>query len=151
MDSNAHHVAWGHPSTNDRGRTLLQALNANGLIICNTGKTPLFVGKLGHSVIDFTICNSLGLNLIRDWIVNSGKSLSDHKAIEFKIALGDSISLASRSPAKCEWPLSQQLIEAEFKSFPFWFKPVHSAEDLNARQHFISDTLRRCYNIACPL
>ena len=151
VDSNAHHVAWGHPSTNDRGRTLLQALNANGLIICNTGNTPTFVGKLGHSVIDLTICNSLGLNLIRDWRVNSGKSLSDHEAIEFKIALGDSISFASRSPAKCDWTLYQQLIEAEFKSSPFWFKPVHTAEDLNARQHFITDILRRCYNTACPL
>ena len=79
IDSNSHHVAWGHSSTNDRGRKLLQLISSCGLIICNTGKQPTFVGKLGHSVIDLTVCNSLGLNLIRDWRVNPGKSLSDHE------------------------------------------------------------------------
>ena len=52
VDSNAHHTAWGHPSSNQRGRNLLQILGANNLAICNLGNTPTFVGKLGHSVID---------------------------------------------------------------------------------------------------
>ena len=151
IDSNSHHVAWGHSSTNDRGRKLLQLISSCGLIICNTGKQPTFVGKLGHSVIDLTVCNSLGLNLIRDWRVNPGKSLSDHEAITFNLAIGETTSFAYRSPAKCDWTLYQQLIEEETSRSPFWFKPVHNEEDLNARQHFISDLLRRCYNQACPL
>lgn len=151
IDSNAHHVAWGHPSTNDRGRKLLQAISANGLIICNTGNKPTFVGKLGHSVIDLTICNPLGLNLIRDWRVNSGKSLSDHEAISFNLEIGQTSSFAFRSLSRCDWTLYHQLIETEISRTPFWFKPVHTAEDLNARQHFISDLMRRCFNTACPL
>ncbi|KAL5271561.1 hypothetical protein ACHWQZ_G001999 [Mnemiopsis leidyi] len=151
IDSNAHHVAWGHPSTNDRGRKLLQAISANGLIICNTGNKPTFVGKLGHSVIDLTICNPLGLNLIRDWRVNSGKSLSDHEVISFNLEIGQTSSFAFRSLSRCDWALYHQLIETEISRTPFWFKPVHTAEDLNARQHFISDLMRRCFNTACPL
>ncbi len=151
VDSNAHHVAWGHSSTNARGRALLQTLSANNLILCNTGNTPTFVGKLGHSVIDLTICNTLGYNLIKDWKVESGKSLSDHEAITFKLALGDQVSFATRSPSKCDWQLYQELIEAEFSRNPFWFKPVNTAEDLNARQLFISNILRSSFNAACPI
>ena len=151
VDSNAHHVAWGHGSTNARGRSLLQTLSANNLIICNTGSTPTFVGNLGHSVIDLTICNPLGYNLIKDWKVEKGKSLSDHEAITFNIALGNQVSLATRSPSKCDWHLYQQLIEAEFTRNPFWFKPVSTAADLDARQLFISDILRRSFNAACPI
>ena len=66
VDSNAHHTSWGHTSTNRRGRSLLQSFSSNNLAICNTGKTPTFVGKMGHFVIDLTLCNQLGLNLIRD-------------------------------------------------------------------------------------
>ena len=47
--------------------------------------------------------------------------------------------------------LYQQLIEAEFSRHPLWFKPVSTAADLDARQLFISDTLRRCFNAACPI
>ena len=102
MDSNAHHVAWGHGDTNARGRALLQTLSANNLIICNTGNKHTFVGKLGNSVIDLTICNTLGFNIIQDWKVDQGKSLSDHEAIIFKLALGNQVSYATRSPSKCD-------------------------------------------------
>ena len=83
--------------------------------------------------------------------MNPGKSLSDHEAITFNLAVGDSISFATRSPSKCDWLLYQQLIETEFSRTPFWFKPVLTPEDLNARQTFISDILRRCFNTACPI
>ena len=53
VDSNAHHTSWGHTSTNRRGRSLLQSISSNNLAICNTGKTPTFVGKIGHSVRPF--------------------------------------------------------------------------------------------------
>ena len=52
-DSNAHYTSWGHTSTNRRGRSLLQSISSNNLAICNTGKTPTFVGKIGHSVRPF--------------------------------------------------------------------------------------------------
>ena len=146
VDSNAHHTAWGHPSSNQRGRNLLQILSANNLAICNLGNTPTFIGKLGHSVIDLTICNQLGLNLIRDWKVNPSKSLSYHEAISFNLGL----SFATRSTSKCDWQLYKELTAAEFNRNPFWFKPVNTAEDLNNRQEFISSTLRRCFNAACP-
>ena len=151
VDSNAHLVAWGHRSSNRRGRELLQVINSNNLVICNIGNAPTFVGSRGHSCIDLTICNRLGLNLLQKWRVDPGKSLSDHEAIRFNLTLGTVSSFATRSPAKCDWDLYEQLITTTFDSHPFWFKPVRNQADLDARQEFISNTLLRCYETACPL
>ena len=150
-DSNSHHVAWGHPTCDRRGRELLQSLNANNLVICNSGNTPTFVGKLGHSAIDLTIVNPLGLDILRDWKVSPGISLSDHQAITFNLAVDSKSSYATRSTAKCDWTLYQQLVESHLKRNPFWFQPVSSATELNARQNFISQALRSCFNDACPI
>ena len=149
-DTNAHHTAWGHLTCNARGRELLQALNSNNLVLCNTGNTPTFVGRLGQSVIDITLTNTLGINLLRNWRVNSDLSLSDHQAITFDLTSGTTSS-ARRSIAKCDWTLYQQLIESHFSRHPFWFQPVASPEDLNARQNFISQALRSCFETACPI
>ncbi|KAL5259722.1 hypothetical protein ACHWQZ_G009982 [Mnemiopsis leidyi] len=149
-DTNAHHTAWGHLTCNSRGRELLQALNANNLVLCNTGNTPTFVGRLGHSVIDITLTNTLGINLLRNWRVNSELSLSDHQALTFDLASGTTSS-ARRSLAKCDWTLYQQLVESHFSRHPFWFQPVASPEDLNARQNFLSQALRSCFETACPI
>jgi len=151
VDSDAHHTAWGHHSTNTRGRTLLQSISSNNLAICNTGNTPTFVGKLGHSIIDLTLCNQLGLNLIRDWKVDKGKSLSDHEAITFNLGLGDRVSFASRSSSKCDWKLFKELVGSELERHPYWFSPVTAASDLNARQLFLTDILQRSFNAACPI
>ena len=151
VDSNAHHTAWGHHSTNARGRSLLQSISSNNLAICNTGNTPTFVGKLGHSVIDLTLCNQLALNIIRDWKVDKGKSLSDHEAISFKLGLGDRVSFATRSSSKCDWELYNQLVATELDRHPFWFSSVSTATDLNSRQLFLSDILRRSFDSACPI
>ena len=151
VDTNAHHVAWGHTNCDARGRELLADLNSNNLVLCNTGTTPTFVGNLGHSCIDLTLTNPLGANLIRNWEVAQGKSLSDHEAIRFNLALDSQVSFATRSTSKCDWQLYQQLVEAHFAQHPFWFAPVSTTEDLSARQQFISDALRSCFNTACPI
>ena len=150
VDTNAHHVAWGHENCDTRGRDLLLELNSNNLVLCNSGNRPTFVGKLGHSCIDLTIANTLGANLLRNWEVTQGKSLSDHEAIRFNLALDSQVSFATRSISKCNWQLYQQLVEAHFTQHPFWFAPVTNIEDLSARQLFVSDTLRSCFNTACP-
>ena len=130
---------------------LLQVLNANNLIICNTGTTPTFVGSRGNSCIDFTICNLAGINLIHNWKVDQGKSLSDHEAICYSLDLGNRTSFASRSPAKCDWQLYETLVSSSFDMSPFWFKPVVTSADLDDRQLFISNTLLRSFEQVCPL
>ena len=151
VDSNAHHTAWGHQHCDARGRDLVTELNSNNLVLCNTGNKPTFVGRLGHSVIDLTLTNSLGINLLNDREVCPGKSLSDHEAIRFNLSVDSPESFATRSISKCDWQLYQQLVQAHFTLHPFWFKAVSTAEDLTARQEFISDALRSCFNTACPL
>ena len=154
VDSNAHHTAWGHPTTNNRGQQLLQVLNANNLIICNTGTSPTFVGSRGSSCIDLTICNLAGINLIQNWRVNQGKSLSDHEAICYSLDLGNRTSFASRSPAKCDWQLYETLVSASFDMSPYWFKPVVTAADLQHPSALLRASLssdKRHTQINCTL
>ena len=83
--------------------------------------------------------------------MDKGKSLSGHEAISFKLGLGDRVSFATRSSSKCDWKLYNQLVAAELDRHPFWFSSVNEATDLNARQQFLSDILRRSFNSACPI
>ncbi|KAL5263830.1 hypothetical protein ACHWQZ_G005038 [Mnemiopsis leidyi] len=48
-DTNAHHTAWGHLTCNSRGRELLQALNANNLVLCNTA-CPITYGTFRTTI-----------------------------------------------------------------------------------------------------
>ncbi|KAL5264058.1 hypothetical protein ACHWQZ_G005228 [Mnemiopsis leidyi] len=72
------------------------------------------------------------------------------QALTFDLASGTTSS-ARRSLAKCDWTLYQQLVESHFSRHPFWFQPVASPEDLNARQNFLSQALRSCFDTACPI
>ena len=150
-DSNAHHTAWGHPSCNARGRELIQLISSNNLVLCNQGNIPTFVGRRGKSVIDLTLTNTLGQNLLRDWKVASHKSLSDHEALTFKLTVGETVTFATRYAKNCDWSLYQQLVEQQLKSHPFWFQPVVTPSDLDKRQQFIDKILLDSFNQACPI
>ena len=150
-DSNAHHTAWGHPSCNRRGRDLLQSLSSNNLVLINSGSTPTFRSKQGKSVIDLTFTNTYGNQLINNWKVDTNNSVSGHEIIRYRLDLGETSHYATRSMAKCDWNLYQELVENSFTNKPFWFQPVANIEDLNKRQAFVNKILNDCFNIACPI
>ena len=150
-DSNAHHTAWGHRNCNTRGRELCLSINSNNLVICNSGNTPTFNSPNGNSVIDLTLANSLGINLLHNWKVLTGASTSDHEALSFDLKMGEKETVVSRSVKRCDWKLYSTLVEQAFGEHPFWFKSVISQADLDTRQDHINQILTSCFNKACPI
>ena len=121
------------------------------LVFCNVGNTPTFVGSLGHSIVDLTLTNVLGQHLVQDWKVDTTSSLSDHLLLSFSLSLGATPTFATRSSAKCDWPLYQDLVKSALEQHPFWFQPVATVEDLNKRQYFVNSILLVCCNQACSV
>jgi hypothetical protein len=88
-DTNSHHTLWGNRACNERGRELLDFLSSLGLNWANKGSTPTFLNTRGHnSIIDLTITNPTGDELISNWHVSDLFSNSDHRYIMFDITTG---------------------------------------------------------------
>ena len=67
-DTNSHNVIWGDKKTEVRGETLLDTLNTLDLHWANKGKQPTFVNSRGHSsIIDLTIGNKKGMEIVHNW------------------------------------------------------------------------------------
>ena len=85
-DTNAQHTLWGNRECNKRGEDLIDLFNSLGLSWANKGSTPTFINSRGHeSIIDLTITNSFGSDLIKKWKVDLSFSNSDHRYITFNI------------------------------------------------------------------
>ena len=70
-DTNAQHKLWGNKECNKRGEELLEFLTTCGISWANKGTTPTFLNSRGHnSIIDITITNTAGWDLINDWHVS---------------------------------------------------------------------------------
>ncbi|KAL5251709.1 hypothetical protein ACHWQZ_G014754 [Mnemiopsis leidyi] len=88
-DTNFHHTLWGNRTCNERGRELLDFLSSLRLNWANKGSTPTFLNTRGHnSIIDLTITNPTGDELISNWHVSDLFSNSDHRYIVFDITTG---------------------------------------------------------------
>ena len=67
-DTNAQHTLWGNRECNKRGEDLIDLFNSLGLSWANKGSTHTFINSRGHeSIIDLTITNSFGSDLIKKW------------------------------------------------------------------------------------
>ncbi len=88
-DTNSHHTIWGNRLCNERGEERLEFLSSLGLSWANKGATPTFLNTRGHnSIIDLTITNQTGGDLISNWHVSDLYSNSDHHYIMFDITVG---------------------------------------------------------------
>ena len=93
---NAHNTVWNSRICDkvgsDRGDRLLEYLLENNLFIENVGNTPTFDNGRWKNVIDLTITNQLGHNLVEHWHiitlmhnkVGHGKNSSNHNYITFR-------------------------------------------------------------------
>ena len=84
-DSNSHNEVWGSTKTNRRGEAFELFINANHLNILNEGNFPTFEIEGREQVIDITLCNQKMVNLVHNWHVSRGVTMSDHNRINFQI------------------------------------------------------------------
>lgn len=86
-DFNAWAIEWGCPRTNPRGRVLLEALSALGVVLMNIGNEQTFSRGVGGSTIDVTFASSSIAERVH-WSISDQYTHSDHSAIIIDVAHG---------------------------------------------------------------
>jgi len=116
-DANAHHSCWSSPIISDKGRgeRLLDYMANENLNCENVGSTPTFDNGRWQNIIDLTITNTKGHDLMSHWWVDDRDTTinsSDHNFINFKIiGSGNSKTSKFRDISKTNW--NQYLLELE--------------------------------------
>ena len=85
LDANSHHNLWYSPSTDARGRLLVDFLSRYALVTVNEKDRPTFSGALGESWIDLTVTNTNLAHRVQNWGVSEEVTLSDHNLIIFTL------------------------------------------------------------------
>ena len=103
-DTSSHHVLWGDKKQDKRGEVLLEYLYSCDLSWANRGSKPTFVNSRGHSsVIDLTLTNNKGSDLINSWRLSDLISNSDHNYITFNIIVESKSTNITYNPTKTNW------------------------------------------------
>ncbi|XP_031781364.1 uncharacterized protein LOC116416576 [Nasonia vitripennis] len=85
-DFNARATEWGMPTTNPRGRAILEMAARLNLIVANEDHTTTYCRTgFGKSIPDVTFANEMTTRNIRDWHVTEEYTASDHQYILFNI------------------------------------------------------------------
>ena len=141
MDANAHSPMWGSLDSNSRGDMIEQLIFQHGLIICNKGSSPTFVGR--------------GKLVKSRWKVDTRDHLSDHRRITFML---DREAQAQPSQVwatkKADWCKFSTLMgdrSLNFRPYRFW-----TAKTLDRETRLFYCDLKYCiskvrrYNIDKP-
>ena len=151
-DTNAHHQLWGNKNRNGRGEDLLDLLNSFGLSWANKGATPTFINSRGHeSIIDLTIANDPGCELISNWQVSSKFSNSDHQYIMFDI-----VSLQKDKPKQVrivkntDWDTFNNYLDEHVEELPE-VSVNCSTHDLDTACKRLNQHLLNAFESACPV
>ncbi|XP_044316451.1 uncharacterized protein LOC123037861 [Drosophila rhopaloa] len=83
-DFNSRAEEWGMPTTNSRGRKILNMSARVGLVVANVGRAPTFqrMGQTG-TIPDITLVSENSAHRILDWKVLDIYNGSDHEYISF--------------------------------------------------------------------
>jgi hypothetical protein len=81
MDTNSKHRLWHSPTTDNRGRMLVDFLSSHGLLTVNEKDGPTYSGPTGESWIDITASSIDLVHKIQNWRLSEENTLSDHNHI----------------------------------------------------------------------
>ena len=76
---------WHSPTTDTRGRRLVEFLSANSLTLANEKDGPTFSSPQGESWIDITVTSKNMAHKIHNWLVSDEETQSDHNLITFEL------------------------------------------------------------------
>jgi ribonuclease HI/retron-type reverse transcriptase len=153
-DANAHQEAWGSTDTNQRGVDLFDFAIENHLLVANVGNQPTFSTHLREEVIDFTFTNLLSNDLIKEWVVLQGESLSDHKKIKFYLEDVESTPVEYRNPKSTDWGefkfvVQELLIEQNMDA---WLQNNElSCSQIDEYNSLLTSIMLEAYERVCPL
>ena len=149
-DTNSHHTLWGNRTCNERGEELLDFLSALGLSWANKGSTPTFLNSRGHnSVIDLTITNQAGGDLISNWHVSDLFSNSDHRYIMFDITAGPKKEPKQiRLIRKTDWARFDEILSNDLTLHN---SDLTTTNDIDHKVKTINIALREAFEKSCPV
>jgi hypothetical protein len=81
----------------------LDFIMRTGLQILNRGKEPTFVDSRKQEVLDIKICTRGLVGLVRDWMVSSEPSGSDHRQILYTLNQNQIEMKWGRNPRQTNW------------------------------------------------
>ncbi|KAL5253960.1 hypothetical protein ACHWQZ_G013652 [Mnemiopsis leidyi] len=148
-DTYSHHTLWGNRACNERGRELLDFLSSLGLNWANKGSTPTFLNTRGHnSIIDLTITNPTGDELISNWHVSDLFSNSDHRYIMFDITTGHKKEPKQiRLVRNTDWAKFNEIL----KNDPNLNNTsITNTNDIDQKVEYINQALNKAFEEACP-
>ena len=153
-DTNAHHKLWGNKECNKRGEELLEFLTTCGLSWANKGTTPTFVNSRGYnSIIDITITNATGCDLINEWHVSKSFSNSDDRYVMFDITSSKkTIPKQIRFTRNTDWGLFRQhVIESNINQYTEQHINLDTTNHLDQACQDLTDHIMSAFELACPI
>ena len=149
-DTNSHHTLWGNRMCNERGEELLDFLSSLGLSWANKGSTPTFLNSRGHnSVIDLTITNQAGGDLVSNWHVSDLFSNSDHRYIMFDITAGPKKEPKQiRLVKNTDWDKFDEILS---NNPHLRNTELNTTDDVDDKVSTINTALREAFEEACPI
>ena len=152
-DTNSHHILWGNKETKDRGEELLDFLDSCGLSWANKGSTSTFLNSRGqNTIIDLTIINNAGGDLISNWHVSQKHSNSDHRYIMFDLA-----SKCKTAPKQIrfvkntDWNKFQDCLDSNENLTKLNETNLTTKVDLDQAASDLNQILNEAFEYACPI
>ena len=152
-DTNSHNKLCGNKDNNTRGEELLEFVNAHDLSWENRGSTPTFVNSRGHeSVIDLTITNSFGRDLITGWYVSPKYSNSDHSYIMYDITSNQKAAPKQvRLVGNTDWDTFHEYLDANQDILTSFDSTNCNPHDLEKACQQLNKHLVNAFEAACPV
>ena len=157
-DVNAHNTAWNSricdKQGSDRGDKLLEYLMENNLFIENRGSTPTFDNGRWTNVIDLTITNQAGHDLVENWKVlerGDDRNSSDHNFITFCTKSETTARPNFRDISKTNWEVYEEKLAELMGRKAEEFSNIDSIGMLDKAAECFSDTVLEAYNSATEL
>jgi ribonuclease HI len=156
-DANAHNAHWNSPIINDKGRgdKLLDFVASENLVIENIGTTPTFDNGRWRNIIDLTITNSGGHELVSKWWVDDRCdtiNCSDHNFINFKIAPSpEGESSSFRDINKTDWELYKVALKTSIESSDLSTRSISSTKELDEAGVEFTDMVFDAFQASCSL
>ena len=131
---------------------MLSLFNSLGLSWANKGSIPTFINFRGHeSIIDLTITNSFGSDLIQNWKVDLSFSNSDHCYITFIIDRKHHNNPRQvRLTKNTDWDNFDEYLTINPTS-DINLNKITTTKDLDTAATKLNEHLLKAFNNACPI
>jgi len=151
-DTNSHHYMWGDRKTDKRGEKLLDYLNSQGLGWANKGSKPTFLNSRGHNtVIDLTIHNDAGSEMIENWEISDEEPNSDHRYIQFSVEEDTSNQTQQkRNAINTDWNKLMDNMGPSEEIKELEDLPLTCSTEVNTASELLVNTINKYQKEACP-